>query len=29
MLVTLHPLRWWDWCMPENKSKEIKPIFVE
>ena len=21
--------RWWDWCMPEDEQKEIKPFLVE
>ena len=29
MLVPWHPLRWWDWCLPEEEKKEIEPIFTE
>ena len=21
---TLHPTRWWDWCMPEDEKKHHK-----
>ena len=21
MLVSWHPLRWWNWCMPEDEKK--------
>ena len=27
MTVAWHPTRWWDWCIPEDDKKEIKPIF--
>ena len=29
MLVKWHPLRWWDWGLPEDEKKEIKPTFTE
>ena len=29
MSVGEHPVRWWDWCMPENENKKIEPLFIE
>ena len=29
MLVAWHSNRWWDWCMSEEKKKEIDPMFIE
>ena len=29
MLVAWHPNRWWNFCIPENETKEIEPIFLE
>ena len=29
LLVAWHPNRWWDWCMSEDKKKEIDPMFIE
>ena len=29
MLVAWHSSRWWDWCMSEEKKKEIDPMFIE
>ena len=28
MPATWHPTRW-DWCLPEDKKKEIEPIFTD
>ena len=25
--VTWHPIKWWDWCMSEDKTKETEPFF--
>ena len=29
MLAVWHPKRWWNFCMSEDKKKEIEPIFTE
>ena len=29
MLVTWHPLGWWDLCLPEDEKKEIETNFTE
>ena len=29
ILVAWHPRRWWNFCMPEHKKKEIETIFTE
>ena len=29
MSVAWHPNRWWNFCVPEDKKKEIKLIFTE
>ena len=29
MLVTCHPKRWWDQCVPEDKKKEIETFFTD
>ena len=29
MPVTWHPKRWWNFSVPEDEQKEIKPIFTE
>ena len=29
LFVAWHPNRWWDWCMSEDKKKEIDPMFIE
>ena len=29
MPAVWHPNRLWDWCMLEDKKKEIDPIFIE
>ena len=29
MPVVCHPERWWNVCVPEEKKKEIEPIFIE
>ena len=29
MLVAWHSNRWWDWCISEEKKKEIDPMFIE
>ena len=29
MPVGWHPNRWWDWCMSEDKKKEIDPMFIK
>ena len=29
MLVAWHPNRWWNFCIPEDETKEIEPIFLE
>ena len=26
MPITWHPLRWWDWCVPEDKKKGYRKI---
>ena len=26
--VAWHPTRWWYWCFPEDKKKEIEPTFT-
>ena len=28
MLVAWHPTRWWDWCVPEDKEKQIE-LFLD
>ena len=28
MPIAWHPLRWWDWCMPEDEKKEIEKFWV-
>ena len=25
--IAWHPLRWWDWCMPEHEKKEIQKLW--
>ena len=25
-LIVWHPLRWWDWCMPEDEKKETEKL---
>ena len=27
MSIAWHPLRWWDWCMPEDEKKEINKLW--
>ena len=27
--LTQHPMRWWNWGMPENDKKEIEPILID
>ena len=27
--VVWHPKGWWDWCLPENETKEIEPILTD
>ena len=27
MPVTLHPTRWWDWCLSEGNKKGTEPSF--
>ena len=29
MPVACHPNRWWNFCLPEDETKEIEPIFSE
>ena len=29
MVIVQHPKRWWNFCMSEDKKKEIEPIFNE
>ena len=29
MPVAWHPTRWWDWCIPEDQNKEVKPFLDE
>ena len=29
MPVEWHLNRWWDWCVSEDKKKEIDPSFIE
>ena len=29
MPIAWHPKRWWNFCMSEDKKKEIDPIFNE
>ena len=29
MPVVRHPNRWWNFCVPEDKEKDIEPIFAE
>ena len=29
MAIVRHPKRWWNFCMSEDKKKEIEPIFNE
>ena len=29
MAVAWHPKRWWNFCMSEDKKKEIESIFTE
>ena len=29
MPIAWHPQRWWNFCMKDNKQKEIEPIFYE
>ena len=29
MLIAWDPRRWWGWCMPVDKKKEIKPFFID
>ena len=29
LLVAWYPNRLWDWCMSEDKKKEIDPMFIE
>ena len=29
MPVAWHLNRWWDWCVLEDKKKEIDPSFIE
>ena len=29
MPVAWHPTRWWDWCIPEDQKKEVKPFLDE
>ena len=28
-LVAWHLNRWWDWCVPQDKKKQIEPIFTK
>ena len=28
MPIAWHPLRWWDWCVPEDEKKEIEKLWV-
>ena len=28
MHVACHPKRWWDWCLIEDKKKDIEPILL-
>ena len=28
MLISWHPKRRSDWCLPEDKKKELKPVFA-
>ena len=28
MHVAWHPKTWWDWCLIEDKKKEIEPILL-
>ena len=29
MLEAQHPKKWWDWCVPKDKKKEIEPFFID
>ena len=29
MLIAWHPKRWWNFCMSEDETKEIDPIFID
>ena len=29
MLLAWHPRRWWNFCMAEDETKEIEPMFME
>ena len=29
MPIAWYPTRWWDWCIPENKIKEIQPFSID
>ena len=29
MLVAWHPKRLWDWCVPKDENKKLKPFFID
>ena len=28
MPIAWHPLRWWDWCVPEDEKKETEKLWA-